>query len=90
VQQLTEAINAADQADEESQNKGGAIKEELEAIRLRQDKLRQQQVELETMLRDSKLWLGLDDRHFRDTLSVSLELIGAEPLKPLQAAGSSR
>jgi hypothetical protein len=86
VQQLTEAINTADQADEESQNKGGAIKEELEAIRLRQDKLRQQQVELETMLRDSKLWLGLDDRHFRDTLSVSLELIGAEPLKPLQAA----
>ncbi|MBD2073032.1 DEAD/DEAH box helicase [Phormidium sp. FACHB-592] len=88
VQKLTEAINAADQADEESQNKGGAIKEELEAIRLRQDKLRQQQVELETMLRDSKLWLGLDDRHFRDTLSVSLELIGAEPLKPLQAAAA--
>ena len=88
VQQLTEAINAADRADEESQNKGGAIKEELEAIRLRQDKLRQQQVELETMLRDSKLWLGLDDRHFRETLSVSLELIGAEPLKPLQAAAA--
>ncbi|MEP0872761.1 DISARM system SNF2-like helicase DrmD [Trichocoleus desertorum AS-A10] len=86
VQQLTEAINSADQADGESKERGGAIREELEAIRQRQDKLRQQQVELETMLRDSKLWLGLDDRHFRDTLSVSLELIGAEPLKSLQAA----
>ena len=73
AQKLTEAINAADQADEDSQNKGGAIKEELEAIRLRQDKLRQQQVELETMLRDSKLWLGLDNRHFRDTLAQILQ-----------------
>lgn len=88
VQKLTEAIELADQADEESKERGGAIKEELEAIRLRQDKLRQQQVELETMLRDSKLWLGLDDRHFRDTLSVSLELIGSRPLEPLTAEES--
>lgn len=86
IQTLTAAINSADQADTESKERGGAIKEELEAIRLRQDKLRQQQVELETMLRDSKLWLGLDDRHFRDTLSVALELMGSEPLKPLNAA----
>jgi len=88
VQKLTTAINAADQPDQESKQHGSAIKEELEAIRLRQDKLRQQQVELETMLRDSKLWLGLDDRHFRDTLSVSLEIMGAEPLRPLDAAAA--
>jgi SNF2 family DNA or RNA helicase len=88
AEKLAEAINLADQADETSKERGGAIKEELEAIRLRQDKLRQQQVELETMLRDSKLWLGLDDRHFRDTLSVSLELMGSEPLKPFDARES--
>ncbi|MGV0027722.1 hypothetical protein [Phormidesmis priestleyi] len=84
VQKLTTAINAADQPDEESKQHGSAIKEELEAIRLRQDKLRQQQVELETMLKDSKVWLGLDDRHFRDTLSVALEIMGSEPMKPLK------
>lgn len=85
VQKLTTAINAADQPDEESKQHGNAIKEELEAIRVRQDKLRQQQVELETMLKDSKVWLGLDDRHFRDTLSVALEIMGSEPLKPINA-----
>ncbi|WP_448596804.1 DISARM system SNF2-like helicase DrmD [Thermoleptolyngbya sp.] len=88
IQRLTEAINLADQPDEESKVRGSAIQEELEAIRLRQDKLRQQQVELETMLRDSRAWLGLEDRHFRDTLSVALELMGAEPLKPLDAAAA--
>lgn len=83
AQKLTAAINSSDQADPESNQQGSAITEELEAIRLRQEKLKQQQVELETMLRDSKLWLGLDDRHFRDALSVSLELMGSEPLKHL-------
>ncbi|MBD1858011.1 DEAD/DEAH box helicase [Leptolyngbya sp. FACHB-1624] len=87
IQQLTAAIDSADQSDEESQKRGSAIKEELEAIRLRTDKLRQQQTELEMMLRDSKAWLGLDDQHihFREALSVSLELMGAEPLKPTDA-----
>jgi ERCC4-related helicase len=88
VKKLTEAIDTSDQIDAESTKRSGTITEELEAIRLRQDKLRQQQVELESMLRDSKLWLGLDDRHFRDTLSVSLELMGAESLKPLDAAAA--
>jgi hypothetical protein len=45
-------------------------------------------VDLEMMLKDSKLWLGLDDRHFRETLSVALEMMGAEPLKPLDAAAA--
>ncbi|GAB4148740.1 MAG: DISARM system SNF2-like helicase DrmD [Cyanobacteria bacterium J069] len=88
VQTLTESIIHSDQPESDSANRTGTITEELEAIRLRQDKLRQQQVELETMLHDSKLWLGLDDRHFRDTLSVSLELMGAAPLKPLDAAAA--
>ncbi|NJK64338.1 MAG: DEAD/DEAH box helicase [Synechococcaceae cyanobacterium SM2_3_1] len=85
VQSLSDAIEQSDRADETSRVRGGAIKEELEAIRLRQDKLRQQQGELETLLKDSRSWLGLDDRHFRDALSVSLELLGSQPLKPLSA-----
>ena len=83
---LKDAILVADEPDLVSQERGQAIKEELEAIRLRQDKLRQQQVELEGMLRNSKEWLGLSDRHFRDALSVSLELMGASGLNPLSAA----
>ena len=82
---LKDAIAVADQSDQVSQERGRAIKEELESIRLRQDKLRQQQVELEGMLRDSREWLGLSDRHFRDALSVSLELMGASSLTPLSA-----
>jgi ERCC4-related helicase len=82
---LKVSINTADQSDDLATGRGTAIKEELEAVRMHLDKLSQQQVELETMLRDSKLWLGLDDRHFRDTLSVSLELMGAQPLSPLSA-----
>lgn len=80
---LTEAIETSDRADPESVGKGQVIKEELEAIRVRREKLHQQQVELEDMLRDSQRWLGLDDRHFRDTLSASLEILGAKPLEPL-------
>ncbi|MDX2271009.1 MAG: DISARM system SNF2-like helicase DrmD [Cyanobacteriota bacterium] len=83
VDSLSSAINQADKDNDDERR--GAIREELEAIRLRQDKLRQQQVELETMLRDSQQWLGLDDRHFREALSVSLELLGSQPLKPLSA-----
>ncbi len=37
------------------------------------------------MLRESRQWLGLDDRHFRDALCASLELLGAKPLEPLDA-----
>lgn len=81
--QITEAIETSDGADSESVGKGQVIKEELEAIRVRREKLHQQQAELEDMLRDSQRWLGLDDRHFRDTLSASLEILGARPLEPL-------
>ncbi len=88
IDRLTTAIEAADQASPESGDRSRTITEELDAIRLRQDKLRQQQVELEAMLRDSQVWLGLDDRHFRDTLSVSLELMGAAALQPLDAAAA--
>jgi ERCC4-related helicase len=65
-----------------------AIDKELEVMRQRQEQLGQQQTELEMMLRESKLWLGLDNEHFRETLSVSLELLGAQSLAPVDAAAA--
>lgn len=66
-------------------NKRGVILQELESVRTAKDKLLQQQMLLEDMLRDSRAWLGLDDVHFREALSVSLEMMGVQPLQPLSA-----
>jgi ERCC4-related helicase len=85
VQSLISAIASTDQSTELIKNRGTAVREELEAVRSPQTALMQQQAELEEMLRSSQQWLGLDDRHFRDALSVSLELLGAKPLEPLDA-----
>lgn len=82
---LKTAIAQADQKDETGLLKGQVIQEELEAVRIRQQKLLQQQTQLEDMLRDSQKWLGLDDRLFRDALSASLEILGAKSLEPLSA-----
>lgn len=83
AEQLTTAIAQADRANEESITKGQTVREELEDVRVQQGKLIQQQAELEDMLRESRRWLGLDDRHFRDALSISLEILGAPPLQAL-------
>jgi Helicase conserved C-terminal domain/SNF2-related domain len=87
---LTDAIALSDCTDAESSNKGKAIQAELEAIRVGQEKLRQQQLELEEILKDSQQWLGLDDRHFRDALSAALEILGANPLEPLDPNAAIR
>jgi hypothetical protein len=62
-----------------------AIKEELEIIRTRQENLLKQQSKLEDMLSKSKKWLGLNHHIFRDALSASLQIIGADPLIALDA-----
>jgi len=41
------------------------------------------------MLQRSREWIGLDDRHFRDALSVSLETLGAGGLAPLDPAAAA-
>ena len=61
------------------------IASELEAIRIRREKLSRQQNELENMLSNAKKWLDLSDIHFRDTLSAAFEIVGFEPLRPLDA-----
>ncbi len=80
---IKEAIAKADTADindEQSQTKKTAIIEELEISRPELQQLRQQKEDLENMLKKAREWLTLDDRHFRETLSASLEILGAQPL----------
>ena len=61
------------------------IQEQLEIARPPQQKLLTELAQLDRMLKDSQEWLGLDDRLFRDALSVSLEIMGAPSLVPLEA-----
>jgi hypothetical protein len=61
---------------------GKIIEEDLEEVRERKAKLTGQVERLEQMLQESKEWIGLDDTHFRDALSASLEILGAKTLSP--------
>lgn len=54
--------------------------EELEAARERQEELKAQITRCETLLQNSREWVGFQEEPFQDALSCSLELIGAEPL----------
>ena len=52
----------------------------------RRVRLERQLTELRDLLKRSKDWIGLDDRHFRDALSASLETAGAGGLTPADLA----
>jgi hypothetical protein len=61
------------------------VDEELEAAtRIRQDLVIQQINGLKQLMAQSEKALGFDERHFRDALSVSLELYGTRGLSPLE------
>ena len=88
---LRAGIEAADRDDPARKGGAGAalVDEELEQVRVRRDKLERQVGELRGLLKTSREWIRLDDRHLRDALSASLEILGAEPLRavdPNQAA----
>ncbi|MEI6380666.1 MAG: DISARM system SNF2-like helicase DrmD [Cyanobacteriota bacterium ELA615] len=86
-QNLVTAIQQADKVNKEQLVvRDSIIEQELEAIRIHQQKLTGQMEDLEKMLSTAKQWLGLNDTLFRDALSASLEILGAEPLKPLDPA----
>ena len=68
-----------------SSAEGKIVEEELEEVRERKVKLTGQVERLEQMLKVSRDWIGLDDRHFRDALSASLEILGAETITPFDA-----
>lgn len=83
---LEASIETADRSDDAQAD---VISEELEEVRLRRQELHQQNALLQDMLKESRQWLGLDDRHFRDAVSASLEILGADALQaidPTQAA----
>jgi SNF2 family DNA or RNA helicase len=80
---LIGAIGSADKADEDSITRGYVIKEELEAIRQRREELKEQETQLQNILDSSYKWLGFEDRHFRDAISASLEILEAKPLEPV-------
>ncbi len=66
------------------------INQELEEICLRKKDLKKQISEVQEMLKKSRDWLGLDDRHFRDAISASLEILGAQQLKPMDLIAASQ
>lgn len=63
------------------------VEEELEATRQRQDDLRKEIDQLRNRLSESQKSIGLDEKHFRSAISCSLEMMGAESLKPVGGAG---
>ncbi len=82
-EQISLAIAQSDTANEDAVTKGNAISEELEAVRERQDALREQEKQLQNILDASYRWLGFEDRHFRDAISASLEILNAQSLTPV-------
>jgi len=74
-------LAAAIEAEDLDKDHRAVTEEELEAARERQDALRRQVDTLRNRINDARKWIGLDNDSFRDTLSCSLEMMGAEPLK---------
>ena len=77
VERLAHEIEAADLDVE----KRRIAAEELEAARDRQDSLNEQIERCRTLLDQSRRWVQFAAQPFRDAMSASLELLGAEPLK---------
>lgn len=91
---LKSSIDKADKLDDVSTGKSQVIQEELEEIRLRRQDLELQNQQLQDMLKLSQKWLGLGDglgdRHFRDAISASLEMLGASSLEPVDSGEVAR
>ena len=91
-ERVGELHSTLDRIDHEVQSstEGRVVQEDLEDVRERKAKLAQQVERLEHMLKESRDWMGLDDRHFRDAVSASLEILGAEALQPLSDAEAAK
>jgi superfamily II DNA or RNA helicase len=61
------------------------VEEELEAARERQEDLKGQIKRLQDRLKRSQDWLALREDHFRSAISCALQMMHADPLKPLSA-----
>ncbi|BAY66815.1 SNF2-related helicase (plasmid) [Calothrix brevissima NIES-22] len=83
VNNLANSINQAEQLNNKETVNTQVINEELEQARLRQQDLTKQVENLQEMLKESRDWLGLDDNHFRNAISASLEILGVPTLAPV-------
>ncbi|MEH1965288.1 DISARM system SNF2-like helicase DrmD [Nostoc sp.] len=83
VNNLANSINQAEQLNNRETVNTEVINEELEQARLRQQDLTKQVENLQEMLKESRDWLGLDDNHFRNAISASLEILGVPTLAPV-------
>lgn len=72
-------VREIEEADLDVQRKQ-IVEEEFEAARERQHDLEQQIEQCRTLLEKSRAWTGFEEDSFRDALSCSLELLGAEAL----------
>ena len=68
-----------EQADLDAEKKR-VSEEELEAARDRQEDLKEQIEKCRTLLDNSRAWAQFEPPPFRDAISCSLEILGAEPL----------
>ena len=78
AERLAREIEAAD-VDAERRR---IAEDELEAARERQDALHEQVDRCRDLLARSRKWVGFEAAPFRDALSCSLDLLGADPLRP--------
>lgn len=69
-----------DQTDLDEARKG-VTAEELEAARDRQEQLKEQITRCQSLLENSRKWVGFESEPFRHALSCSLELLGAGRLE---------
>jgi superfamily II DNA or RNA helicase len=76
VERLAREIEHADLDAEKKR----ITEEEFEAARERQDDLKAQIERCQTLLEASRDWVGFESEPFRDALSCSLELLGADSL----------
>ncbi|MDV3001112.1 MAG: RNA polymerase-associated protein RapA [Chroococcopsis gigantea SAG 12.99] len=83
VNNLADSINQAEKLNNKETVNTQVINEELEQARVRQQDLTKQVENLQEMLKNSREWLGLDDQHFRDAISASLEILGVPALTPV-------
>jgi superfamily II DNA or RNA helicase len=77
IETLEKEILAADLEGDQRKT----VEEELESNRERQNDLRRQVDTLRDLVEKSKESIGLDDEQFRQAISCSLQLLGADPLK---------
>src|SRR5205823_5245764 len=78
AEKLADSIETLDPSADET----AAVREELEDVRERNEKLAAQLEGLQKMLDQSRAFLGLEEAHFRGALSASLEILGAPSLEP--------